>query len=136
MKKLIGLSLRQCCQDMAMGKVDPRQVKKIISRTSIRTPKSMEEVISTYQLFDWGHDKPESFAGGITVRTLSHAKGGKEIAEKAGKIFRQMFAEGKVEQPRLTEGRCPDLEATGSHWITNKKQIKWMECSASPVRLR
>lgn len=133
MQKLIGLSLRQCCEDMASGKVDPSQVKLIISRTSIRNPEAMEIVIADYKLWDWGHtDDTKHFDGGISVRSFGYAKGGKEIAEKAEAIFRQMFAEGKVEQPRITEGRCPDLQAIGTHWITNKKQIKWIECEASP----
>jgi hypothetical protein len=132
MKKLIGLSLRACCEDMATGKVDPSQVKKIISRTSIRTPEHIESVILDYQTFDWGHSAPENFGGGITVCSLGYAPGGKEIAERAAIIFRQMFAEGKVEQPRITEGRCPDVTRTGSHWITSKKQIKWEPCPAAP----
>lgn len=137
MKKLIGLSLRQCCQDVATGKVDPSQVKKIISRTSIRKPEHMEEVIADYQLWDWGvKDEPEHFVGGITVHSLFPDQGPESVSiqERAAAFFRQMFAEGKVEQPRLTEGRCPDLQAIGTHWITNKKQIKWVECVASPER--
>ncbi len=94
---------------MAEGKVDLSQVKKIYSGTSVRTSEDLEGLIIEYSQYYWGP----------------------KIAERATEICRQMFAEGRVEQQRITHGRCPDLNRMyrilggRSYWVTNKKKIVW-----------
>ena len=108
--KLIGLSLSWCCDQIAEGKVKYDDVKIIIARTSARTPESFEKMVHEYWKYYY-------FAS--------------ETRYKAARIARRLYREGKVEQPRITHGRCPDFDG-GLHsadaqplWVTNRKVIKW-----------
>ena len=115
--KLIGLSLGKCCAEMAEGKVDPKDVKLLITSTSARTPEAFEEMLQEdYRAYRWP----------------------KEIRNKAARIARKFYREGRLEQPRITQGRCPDFDG-GFHrqplWVTNRKKIVWRKESPSPEKL-
>lgn len=105
--KLIGLSLSKCCEEMAEGKVDPKDVKLIIAGTSARNQEEIEKLLREYREYRWP----------------------REIRGKASRLARKFFREGKVEQPRNTCGLAPDFDGGGIHcqpiWITNRKTIKW-----------
>lgn len=107
--KLIGLSLSKCCEEMAEGKVDPRDVKLIIAGTSARNQEEIEKLLKEYREYRWS----------------------REIRGKASRLARKFFREGKVEQPRNTCGLAPDFDGCGfgrsdrPHWTTNRKTIKW-----------
>ena len=105
--KLIGLSLSSCCEEMAEGKVNQKDVKLIIAGTSARTPKEIKELLKEYRTYYWS----------------------RETRAKASRLARKFFREGRVEQPRNTHGIAPDFDGGGincqSIWTTNRKTIKW-----------
>lgn len=116
---LIGLSASRCCIDMAMGKVDHRNVRKIIARTRIATREELEEVITDYKKYEWqfAYD-----ASGEWVKTDEGAR------ERAASYMRAFYAEGRVEQPRLEDKPIPSIDAPPRpHWITHESEIVWEE---------
>ncbi len=101
---MIGLSASMCIRDMVKGLVDPATVEKIIARTAVRPdePDRVDSVVRTYRELYWYDD-----------------------AEVGEKLFREMLADGKIEQPRLVTGRAPMI--TDGHWVEREDQITWTD---------
>lgn len=113
--KLIGLSLSWCCEEVAAGKVEYGDVKVIITGTSARTPELFEEMIQNYRRHYWKDP---------TTRN------------KAARLARKFYKEGKLEQPRITHGRCPNMDGGKGHhplWVTNRKNIEWKKQRPTPA---
>ena len=53
MTKLIGLSLSNCVNDIAAGRVKYDAVEKVIARTALKTEGEVERAIATYQTSAW-----------------------------------------------------------------------------------
>jgi hypothetical protein len=104
MGKMIGLSLSKCVQDIINGKQKLEEVIKIISRTRVRSAEEWDNLIRDYKKAAWGKSP--------------------DLAEK---IVRQLIAEGKIEQPRLTSERCPMVDQV--HWVTSEDLIQWKSCA-------
>lgn len=113
--KLIGLSLSWCCEEMAEGKVDPKDVKLIITGTSARTPEEFEKMIQEYRGYYWFNPATRN---------------------KAARLARKFYRQGKLEMPRITEGRCPDFRGGKNRqplWVTNRKNIEWRKERPTPA---
>ncbi|MCX6703746.1 MAG: hypothetical protein NTV02_03610 [Candidatus Zambryskibacteria bacterium] len=108
--KLIGLSLSWCCEEIAEGKVEYDDVKLIITRTSARTPEQFEKMIQEYRKYYWFNPATRN---------------------KAARLARKLYREGKLEQPRITHGRCP--KGRYPIWVTNRKKIEWKEEHPTPA---
>ena len=74
----VGYSLRLCVRDIIEDKVPLDQVEKLITNTAIDSPEAMDEVMKFYKERDWA-----------------------KAPEEAERIARLLFAQDKVEQPRL-----------------------------------
>lgn len=98
---MIGLSVSMCVLDLALGKVNLADVVKIIAGTMARTLDDWERVINSYRASTW--------------------RGCEETAER---IFRQLLAEGKVRQPRMTCGLVP-IASHEKHWVKSEEEIEW-----------
>jgi hypothetical protein len=88
---MIGLSLSLCVADIINGEVPIDEVRYIIAGTCVRTAADLDDVIACYRETYWRND-PD---------------GGE-------RIVRQLFAEGKVDQPRLGGLVVPSIHA--GHW--------------------
>jgi hypothetical protein len=98
---MIGLSVSLCFRDMAMGKVDPASVTKVVGRTAARDQKAWNYVISCYRKAHWGED----MAG-----------------DTAEALLRKFLAEGKVYQPRLDP--IPQYPVYDTHWVESEDQVQ------------
>lgn len=85
MPEIIGLSVSFCILDIANGKVKAEEVTKIIGSTACLNNLDWGQVISKYALGEWKHADVQ-----LCAKTLW-----------------QMLADGKIEQPRLTD---PDFD--------------------------
>lgn len=97
---MIGTSVSLCIGEMARGKMDPRKVTKIISGTACSTPENWDHVISTYRAEYWNG-----------------------VEDEAEALLRKFIKAGKIEQPRLSEGRYPNRDK--GIWFKYKKDIIW-----------
>jgi len=98
---MIGLSVARCVLDIARGRVQLDQVKKIIGGILAPDAETMEYVIREYCKSDW-----------------------RKVAGEAEAIFRKLLAENKIEQPRLIN---PDHypERSAGHWVKTEAEIVW-----------
>lgn len=97
---MIGLSLSVCVMHIIDGRVALEDVEKIISATCFANEDEMEEVISHYQETYWREDP-----------------------ERATSIVRMLWANGKIEQPRL-EGKPTHYIYDGC-WVNSESEIKY-----------
>lgn len=97
---MIGLSVSLCCEDMAQGKIDPVSVEKIVSRTACSNEEDWLLTLDSYRRFRWD----------------------KVYADDAVRIANEFWKAGKIEQPRLTNGKMPDINATGV-WVNSEDEI-------------
>jgi hypothetical protein len=109
-KKLIGLSLSRCISDIIHGKVEIRNVKKIITGTKYADGLAWTKAIKSHCSFEWESDP-----------------------DGAESIVWQFLEEGRIEQPRLEcETRFPATQwgkGNGIFWVTDESQIVWNERS-------
>ncbi len=107
---MIGLSVSFCIRDIVSGTVPLAKVQKIIGGTSILIEQGIDEFVKYYCQVYWH-----------------------EYAEEAERVFRQILAEGKIEQPRLLDkNHFPNI-SNGKLWVENEQEIVWqdqMESSA------
>ena len=80
---MIGKSFSACIADICRGKVEEKDVEKIISRTSVRTASEWDKVIQIYKQGSW-----------------------RDFPDKAEQIARRFIDSEKIEQPRL-RGETP-----------------------------
>lgn len=97
----IGLSVSFCIRDMVMGKVNPADVSKIIAGTAIRTQVDFEKVVTAYRDVYWRGSNPDACEA----------------------LFCEFWDAGKIEQPRVIDGRCPFI--ADGWWIDSEDQINW-----------
>lgn len=108
---MIGLSVSFCVRDIVNGTVPLVSVEKIIGSIAVRTDQEVDDLIKSYCQVYW-----------------------RECPVEAEKVFRQLIAEDKIEQPRLVNDRhFPNI---GNHklWVESENEIVWqdqMECYAS-----
>jgi hypothetical protein len=99
----IGLSLSLCIMDIIEDKINFGEVEKIIAGTRIPNEESLNNQLIIYRNHYW-YKNPD----------------------KAEAICRQLFSEGKIEQPRLTDNnRYPSIGETGSTWVESEDEIVW-----------
>ena len=105
---MIGLSVSRCIGDMARGDINPDFVSVIIAGTAheFRNESEMAEQIAFYRDTRWIGCEDE-----------------------AERLFREFWAAGKIEQPRLIDEKFPDVEKTGNHWVDSEGEIHWMYIS-------
>ena len=89
--KKIGLSISLCIADIIKGKVEEKDVEKIIGATNAVNEVDWQEVIRIYKKTHWQDDP-----------------------EKGEAILRRFLKQGKIEQPRL-EGK-PSHSIKDGHW--------------------
>jgi hypothetical protein len=125
MPKLIGLSLSNCVKDIVLGRVNLCDVEKIISRTAIHNKKQLEFVLIQYA------DGP-AWAGieflwesGRAIKSASILLFKKRL-ERAKRIARELYAQGRIEQPRITQRQIPDVRFEG-WWINAGMPIGWID---------
>ncbi len=103
---MIGLSVSFCVRDIVRGKdrdgkvVAIEDVEKIISGTKADSPEVWDEIIARYKKTYW-----------VGMETQC------EI------VLRQLIAEDKIVQPRLTTGEAPYVG--GSAWVQSESEIQW-----------
>jgi hypothetical protein len=107
--KKIGLSLSFCVGDIVRGRVALSDVKKIVAGTGATTPEQWDEVIRRYRESYWS-----------------------SFPDQAEQVARGLIADGKIEQPRLTDHRAPYVPR-GTSWVDDESQINWQP-SLSPVQ--
>lgn len=105
---MIGLSASFCAIDIATGKVDMKDVVRIVSGTFVQNRASLEKVIKEYREWPWDKYDPD----------------------KCEKATRQIFASGKLVQPRVLTGdlcfQVPrQIEWDYVFWIQDESQIVW-----------
>ena len=97
---MIGISLSFCVRDMAKGQA-PAVVEKIITGCRATDAKAWDYIIAQYKELYWkGLDNAET-------------------------ICRQLIADGKIVQPRLTRNKAPYVGQI--HWVESEDQIVWCE---------
>jgi len=85
-KGKIGLSLSRCIKDIIEGKVDEKDVEKIIARTAANNEEEWFSLIGRYKQKYWSNNPEEAEA-----------------------IFHRFMKAGKITQPRLESGKYPDI---------------------------
>lgn len=98
---MIGLSVSRCVLDIVQGTIDPADVTKIVSGTMAETPQDWDRVIRKYRDGLWY-----------------------EFRDEATLVIRQLIADGKIEQPRLTENKRP-LVTDENYWVESEDEIIW-----------
>ena len=89
----IGYSLSFCVKDIVEGKIPLDEVNKLVTSTAIDSSEIMDQVMEQYKSIYWS-----------------------DFPEEAERIARQLFAEGKIEQPKLV---CKDYYRNlreHTHW--------------------
>ena len=98
---MIGLSVHDCCREMALGRRDPETVLKIIACTGVNEPGEWELVVRMYRDFFWDA----------------------QYAVRAEEILRKFLRENRIEQSRFTEGLIPDIRH--GFWVEDEGEISW-----------
>lgn len=98
---LIGLSLSLCVIDIMKGLVQEEEVGKIIAGTAADTPEAWEKVLQDYSKIYW-----------------------RKSPEQGEAIARRLIEAGKIEQPRITQFRCPSI-ANRILWVQDESEIVW-----------
>lgn len=98
---MIGLSISFCISEMVSGVVNPSTVEKIIGGTAA-APEHIDELVAEYRRSYW------SWNGN---------------PDEAERLFRELLAAGRIEQPRLVDGRFPMIY--NGHWVESEDQIEW-----------
>lgn len=88
----IGLSLSLCVKDILAGKVEEAEVSRLVVGTAFPDADGFESVLECYAQTYWRKDPERGMA-----------------------IARRWRAEGRIEQPRMTGGRAPDVSR--GHWV-------------------
>jgi hypothetical protein len=101
---MIGLSISFCIADICRGTKKLEDVEKIVAGTKMATPEDVEGVLASYKETYW-----------------------RLFPDKAERLFRQLWDEGKIYQPRLNDGWAPNI-ARG-HWVTNESKTKRHPCN-------
>ena len=96
---MTGLSLSFCVADIAAGLVGVDAVERIVASTAATTPEDYDLVIAGYRETYW-RDNPD----------------------RCEVIARQLIAEGKVEQPRLSGGHANDV--SDGHWLQDGAKVR------------
>ena len=97
---MIGISLSFCIRDIVTKKVALSDVEKIITGTKAATPEHWDDILQRYKAIYW-----------------------KDFPDEAEKLARDLLAEGKIEQPRLIDGRSAYVGQ--GHWVTSVDEIQW-----------
>lgn len=102
---MIGLSISLCIRDIAAGKIDIANVEKIFggTATGLPAPTSVDALLRRYQTQYW-HEHPI----------------------EAESIFRQLIAQGKIEEPRLKNDRHRPYLGNG-HWVEREDAAPWID---------
>lgn len=100
--KKIGLSLSFCVKEIIRGEVRLEDVEKIVAGTTVDDPNDWPKVIDVYKRVQWA-DNPEL----------------------GQRIFSELLAAGKIEQPLLTT-RCQPIINLGI-WVGSESEIQWTE---------
>ncbi|MDO8495511.1 MAG: hypothetical protein Q7S32_03245 [bacterium] len=98
---MIGLSVSFCIREIAEGRVDLSKVDKIVAGT-VAVPDQIDRLVTAYNESYW--------------RRFPEAE----------KIFRDLYAAGKIEQPRLKDDQHFPMIA-GGHWVESEDQIVWSD---------
>lgn len=99
---MIGLSVSLCIKDILDGKVQIKEVKKIIGSTRCETTKDWEKVLDTYYFCYW-NDYPKS---------------------QCLEVFNLLLP--IIEQPRLTSNKYPQIAITG-RWVNSEEEIVYVD---------
>ena len=99
---MIGLSVSFCVRDIVSGKVPLASVEKIIGSIAVQTEAEVDDLVRSYCQGYWCESPQES-----------------------EKLFRRLLAEGKIEQPRLTNRNHFPMLHNGRHWVETEDQIIW-----------
>ncbi|TSC62421.1 MAG: hypothetical protein G01um101448_1225 [Parcubacteria group bacterium Gr01-1014_48] len=115
---LIGLSVGTCFPDMVVGEVDPAHVDKIIGRTKCPVDE-IDDLVRHYREFEWSYRLEDDYQ-----KPTEQIKG---LLDEVEALFRKFFAEGRLEQPRLTKGTYPDIDKMGTYWVHDENKIEWTD---------
>ncbi len=107
---MIGLSVSFCIRDIVNGTVPLANVEKIIGSIAVRTELEVADLIKSYCQVYW-----------------------RECSQEAEKVFRQLLAEGKIEQPRLDNSDHFPMLHNHIHWVESEDQIIWYDRMESYV---
>lgn len=114
---MIGLSFSKCVAEIALGKVDPSKVTKIISRTACKTSEDWQKTIEVYASCGYWE----------TCFALSELQDTEEelskFIQKCKEVAHKMIP--LVHQPKSTEGRFP--YASNIFWVESESEIKWIQ---------
>ncbi len=100
---MIGLSVSLCVKDIVEGKVALADVERIIGGISDTDSVAWEYVIIIYRETTW-----------------------QENPARCEQVFRQLLAEGRVQQPKLKYGKVPILRSPdgSTHWVSLEQEIE------------
>ncbi|HLD70618.1 MAG TPA: hypothetical protein VI937_01935 [Negativicutes bacterium] len=101
---MIGLSVSFCILDIVNGVVPIENVEKIIGGISAQNQEDVRQLISDYCQVYW-----------------------RECPKEAEQVFRQLFAEGKIEQPRLIDDRHFPNIGNRKRWVESEAEIVWQD---------
>jgi len=101
---MVGISLSGCVSSIVRGEIDYGDVEKIIASTAAPDDSSWEKVINNYKVLVW-----------------------RKYPEQAGDIARRLWAQGKIEQPRLEGKPYPCLVGSPPLWFENEADIPLRE---------
>ena len=101
---MIGLSVSFCVREIANGSVNLADVEKIVAGTNAPTPEAWEQIVKQYRETYWRDD-----------------------TDNCERIFRQLLAEGKIHQPRVSGGQPPLLAGDNglTKWVNSESEIRW-----------
>ncbi len=99
---MIGLSISFCIRDIVNGVVPLTNVEKIIGGTAVSGEAEVDDLIRRYCQAYW-----------------------RKCPKKAEQVFRQLLAEGKIEQPRLVNRNHFPMLHNLVHWVEREDQIIW-----------
>jgi hypothetical protein len=102
---VIGLSVHDCCREMALGRRNPETVSKIIACTGVKEPGEWDLAVRMYRDFFWDV----------------------QYAARAEEILRKFLRENRIEQPRFTDGLIPDVRH--GCWVEYESEISWKKVS-------
>jgi hypothetical protein len=98
---MIGLSLSFCVQQIIAGEVNIDDVDKIVAGTRAPNSEEWDNILRRYRDHYWTSNP-----------------------EEGERVARQLIASGKVEQPRVTEGRSPNISNL-KIWVDSESEIVW-----------
>ena len=99
---MIGLSASLCIIDIVEDRVALSDVDWIFGTTVITDDEDFEDVIGVLRKFYW-----------------------KEFPDKAERIFRKLWSDGTILQPRLEAPPRFAIFELGKHWVQSELEITW-----------